>query len=71
MKDNSELKIGNVVQLSSNVLNKRFQNCLMVVTEVNEWGAIGVIPTIYDGLVFYRAKWDEMDNFIWVKKDVP
>jgi len=56
-----------LVQLNpETVRNKMFAGCIMVVTEVREWGAQGYVQALgengqHGGQAFYRAHWDEME----------
>lgn len=60
----SQLQPNDLVQLSPETCeNPVFAGCIMVVTEVRGWGAIGYVREILPGgLAYYRAKWDEMQR---------
>lgn len=58
-----------IVQLRPDTCgNKAFAGCLMVVTEVKEWGCQGYVQALGEnretqgGAAYYRAKWEEMDK---------
>ena len=56
-----------IVQLSpTSTGNKWFSGCLLVVTDVYEWGVQGYVVTLNDpekpGVPYYRAKWSEIEH---------
>ena len=63
-----ELKIGEIVQLNPETVgNKSFAACLMIVTELKSFGAMGYVQGLGDrkgpgGAAYYRANWDEMEQ---------
>lgn len=69
LHNKSQLNIGHVVQLDPvTVLNKAFASCMMVITEIKPWGAMGYVHTLGEnrrpgGQAYYRATWVEME---WV-----
>lgn len=77
MKENSELRKGDVVQLSPNVGNPMFACCMMVVSELKDFGAQGYVQSLGTngkpgGQAYYRAKWDEMElvgETVWDLKE--
>lgn len=60
MKKTDKLEKWMVVQLSPNVSDSVFAGLFMVVTEVKEFGAKGVICAPENDY-HYRATWDEME----------
>ena len=73
-KDN--LKADYLVQLNPELVgNKAFAGCIMVVTDVYEWGAQGYVQALGEtrdipgGRAYYRAQWPEMEfvgTAVWV-----
>lgn len=68
MKEGSELKKGDVVQLNPFTCgNKAFGGCFMVVTDPKAFGAQGYIQAlgpsrdVMGSVAYYRANWDEME----------
>lgn len=66
MIKSTELKVGDVVQLSPEVGNKMFAFAMMTVTEPKAWGAQGYVQALGEegspgGQAYYRAKWEEME----------
>ena len=63
-----ELRIGEIVQLNPETVgNKSFAACLMVITELKEFGAQGYVQSLGTrkgpgGAAYYRANWDEMEQ---------
>lgn len=64
-----ELKEGTLVQLNPELVgNKAFAGCIMVVTEVKDWGVQGYIQGIgetrdqHGGQAYYRAHWPEIEE---------
>lgn len=61
------IELHNIVQLNpETTLNIMFAGCLMVVTELRDWGVIGYVQALgHDnkrgGQAYYRAKWDEIE----------
>lgn len=75
MKQEDGLEINDIVQLAPEVGNKAFACCMMVVTEVKQWGAQGYVQGLGTrqeqvGQAYYRAKWEEMEKTggkaVWV-----
>jgi len=65
----TELKVGEIVQLSpTDVGNKAFAGCPMVVEQPKVWGAMGYVTALGDnpetpgGRAYYRATWEEMEQ---------
>ncbi len=62
------LRAGDIVQLGPHCKNRAFAACLMVVTEVKSWGAIGYVQETGEhrdepgGQFYYRAEWEEMER---------
>lgn len=61
-----DLQVGDVVQIDPGLENCIFRACLMVVTEVKSFGALGAIciPTSRiepPGFAYYRATWEQME----------
>jgi hypothetical protein len=59
------LQVGDVVQLSPLPTNPTFAFCMMTVTDIKTWGAVGYVQVLGDngnvgGQAYYRAKWEEM-----------
>lgn len=58
-----------VVQLSPETTkNPMFKGCMMIVTEIKDWGVQGYVQALGQrmqpgGQAYYRATWDE---FVWV-----
>jgi hypothetical protein len=69
MKPSEDIKPGDVVQLSPDTCgNPAFAACMLVVTEVKQWGVQGYVQSLGEnrlpgGLAYYRAGWTE---FEWV-----
>ena len=67
MKEGTELKIGDIVQLNPETVgNKMFGACFMTITEPKSFGAQGYVQGLGEngeigGQAYYRAKWDEME----------
>jgi len=61
------MMMNTLVQLNPDtVTNQMFAGCIMVVSEIKEWGAQGYVQALGEngdpgGQAFYRAKWDEME----------
>lgn len=62
-----KLSRGDVVQLDPSVTeNPAFKGCFMIVLELTEWGAIGMVQDVGNrqmmgGRFEYRASWEEME----------
>lgn len=74
-----ELAPGDIVQLSPDLHNRALAACLMIVTEVKSWGAVGYVPCPgekgdeYAVRAYYRAQWHEMEatlgRAVWTVPD--
>lgn len=74
--EKQKIEPGDLVQLNPNLVgNKAFAGCIMVVTELKEWGAQGYVQSlgemrdIQGGQAFYRAHWPEIEyvgRAIWM-----
>lgn len=56
---------GTAVQLTDKAKNQMFAFCMMTVTDIKEWGALGYVQALGEkgqvgGVAYYRATWDEM-----------
>lgn len=79
MKSNYPLRPNDVVQLSPEARNPMFAFCMLVVTEVREWGVQGYVQALGTngqpgGLAYYRAGWDEIEpvgTAEWVADGAP
>jgi hypothetical protein len=70
---------GDIVQLSPTTTNTAFACCLLVVTEVRQWGVQGYVQALGDtreapgGQAYYRAKWGEFEptggRAVWMPAD--
>lgn len=63
-----KLETGDLVQLNPELMgNKAFAACIMIVTDVYEWGAQGYVQTLGEtrdqpgGQAFIRVHWPEME----------
>lgn len=63
-----ELKAGDLVQLNPELVgNKAFSACIMVVTDVYEWGVQGYVQSLGEtrehpgGQAYIRVQWPEME----------
>lgn len=77
MKDN--VVTGSIVQIDpENKTNAAFGACLMVVTEVRDWGVQGYVQALGEsrdagrgGAAFIRLSWDEVEptggKVIWIR----
>lgn len=66
MKEGTELKLGDVVQLGPDCGNPMFAYCLMTITEPKPFGAMGYVQALGangqpGGQAFYRARWADME----------
>lgn len=67
MKENTVLKVGDLVQLSpEQCANPMLAGCVMVVTEPKAFGAMGYVQCAGQdgkpgGQAYYRAGWVEME----------
>ena len=70
-----KLEKGDLVQLNpETVVNPMFAGCIMVVTEVKNWGAQGYVQALGEngemgGQAYYRAKFEEIERVgkaIWI-----
>lgn len=75
MKSDTELQIGWLVQLNPETVgNPMFAGCIMVITELKEFGVQGYVQALgengkHGGQAYYRAKWDEIElvgNVEWM-----
>lgn len=60
------VRIGTVVQLNGDTKNPMFKYCMMTVTDVRAWGAVGYVQALGEngkmgGQAYYRARWDEFE----------
>lgn len=79
-KEDSRLLFeGTIIQLNPGTTrNRAFAGCLMIITEVRQWGAQGYVQALGDnrdesgGQAYYRAKWEEMEmtggSAVWIAK---
>jgi hypothetical protein len=62
----SKLKLGDIVQICpSTCVNPAFGGCMLIVTEVYQWGVVGYVSVVGDreklgGVAYYRATWAEI-----------
>lgn len=67
MQPKTELKIGDLVQLSPETCrNPMLKGCIMIVSEPKAFGAQGYVQSLGEkgqpgGQAHYRARWDEME----------
>jgi hypothetical protein len=66
--EKQELIVGHLVQLNPELIgNKAFAGCIMVVTDVYEWGVQGYVQALGEsrdypgGQAYYRAQWPEIE----------
>jgi hypothetical protein len=62
----TELRPGDVVQISPDCPNRPFAGCMMTVTEPKAWGAQGYVQALGEdeqpgGQAFIRIKWEDME----------
>lgn len=65
MRD-ERIKINSVVQLNENASAECYIGCLMLVTEIKDWGAQGFVATPQSKVepaarIYLRPKWDAME----------
>lgn len=58
MKD-ERVKPGSVVQTNSRC--NEWSYCLILVTDVHEWGVTGGIRVPYKGIAYTRLEWDRIE----------
>jgi len=78
MKNVDKQQIGDIVQLDpEKVKNRMFAGCMMVVTEIKEWGVQGYVQGLGEngepaGQAYYRAVWNEFEptggRTVWIAK---
>lgn len=65
--ESTELKEGEIVQLSPDCGNPMFAGCFMTVTEPKSWGAQGYVQALGQdgkpgGQAYCRTNWEEMER---------
>lgn len=73
----SELRVGDVVQISPDLDNDFFPGCFMLVTELKSWGAQGFVSipqsrTEPPGRAYARVGWADMElvgRAAWIPQD--
>jgi hypothetical protein len=58
----TELKRGEIMQISPESTNEAFRACLLVVDEPKPWGCQGYVQNAgQEGQAYVRVKWEDME----------
>ena len=59
MPEPKDWQVGDVIQLVSPHCDKRFEGCLLVVSELHTWGVLGFVKLSAGDKMYLEVRWNE------------